>query len=87
MQPGEFASKESVTIKGPKGEIKKVRVLGPVRKATQVEISKTDSFMLGISVPVRISGDTKNSASITVISPNGLIEIKEGCIIAKGMFI
>jgi len=83
MQPGEFASKESVTIKGPKGEIKKVRVLGPVRKATQVEISKTDSFMLGISVPVRISGDTKNSAPITLIGPNGLIEIKEGCIIAK----
>ena len=83
MQPGEFASKESVTIKGPKGEIKKVRVLGPVRKATQVEISRTDSFMLGISVPIRISGDTKNSAPISVTGPNGLIEIKEGCVIAK----
>lgn len=83
MQPGEFASKESVIIKGPKGEIKKVRVLGPVRKATQVEISKTDSFMLGISVPVRISGDTKNSAPLSITGPNGLIEIKEGCIAAK----
>jgi len=83
MQPGEFASKDSITIKGPKSEIKKVRVLGPVRKATQVEISKTDSFMLGLNVPLKISGDTKNTSPISIIGPNGLIEIKEGCIVAK----
>ncbi|MEW6556641.1 MAG: phosphate propanoyltransferase [Elusimicrobiota bacterium] len=83
MQPGEFASKESVSIKGPKNEIKNVRVLGPVRKFTQIEISKTDTFILGVNAPLRVSGDIKNSAPITVISPNGLIELKEGCIVAK----
>ncbi|MFH0948547.1 MAG: phosphate propanoyltransferase [Elusimicrobiota bacterium] len=83
MQPGEFASKESVSIKGPKSEIKNVRVLGPIRKFTQVEISKTDTFILGINAPLRVSGDIKNSALITVIGTNGTVEIKEGCIVAK----
>ncbi|PKM92600.1 MAG: hypothetical protein CVU80_02520 [Elusimicrobia bacterium HGW-Elusimicrobia-4] len=83
MQPGEFASKETVMIKGIKGEIKNVRVLGPVRKATQIEISRTDSFTLGINAPLKVSGDTKNSAPISVTGPNGLIEIKESCVIAK----
>ncbi|MBN1385087.1 MAG: phosphate propanoyltransferase [Elusimicrobia bacterium] len=83
IQPGEFASKETVVIKGNKGEIKKVRVLGPIRKATQVEISRTDSFILGINAPLRISGDTKGSAPVTIIGPNGTVELKEGCIVAR----
>lgn len=83
MQPGEFASKETVAIRGAKGEIKNVRVLGPVRKATQVEVSRTDTFVLGITAPVKVSGDTANSAPITVISPHGTVGLKEGCIVAK----
>jgi putative phosphotransacetylase len=83
MQPGEFASKEIVVIKGPKNEIKNVRILGPIRKATQVEISKTDSFVLGVAAPVRASGDIKNSAPIVIVGLNGTVELKEGCIVAK----
>jgi len=83
MQPGEFASQEFVTIKGPKNEIKKVRVLGPVRKSTQVEISRTDSFVLGIDAPLRLSGDINDSAPITIIGPAGTVELKDGCIVAK----
>ncbi|MDI6641397.1 MAG: phosphate propanoyltransferase [Elusimicrobiota bacterium] len=83
MQPGEFASKEFVTIKGPKGEIKNVRVLGPIRKFTQVEISKTDTYLLGVDAPLRLSGDIKNSAPITVIGSAGTINLQEGCIVAK----
>lgn len=83
IQPGEFASKESVTIKGPKNEIKNVRVLGPVRKITQIEISKTDTFILAINAPLRVSGDIKSSAPITVIGPISTIVINEGCIVAK----
>ncbi|HAX61282.1 MAG TPA: hypothetical protein DCX95_01805 [Elusimicrobia bacterium] len=83
MQPGEFASKETVTIKGAKSEIKNVRVLGPIRKATQIEISRTDSFTLGVNAPLRISGDTAGSAPLTITGPAGAIELKEGCIVAK----
>ena len=60
-QPGQFASLEKVTIKTEKDEISNVRILGPVRNYTQVEISKTDAFKLGINPPVRTSGDLKNS--------------------------
>jgi len=83
MQPGEHACKETVTIKGAKGEIKNVRVLGPLRKATQVEVSLTDSFVLGLTVPLRVSGDILGSAPITVIGPAGSVELKQGCIAAK----
>ncbi|OGS45763.1 MAG: hypothetical protein A2539_07970 [Elusimicrobia bacterium RIFOXYD2_FULL_34_15] len=83
MQPGEFASKDTVTIKGSKGEIKNVRVLGPLRKATQVEISKTDTYILGVNAPVKLSGDLAGSAPITIFGPKGTIELKAGCIIAK----
>lgn len=81
-QPGQFASKETVTILTEKGSIQNVRVLGPIRPYTQVEISKTDAYKLGINPPVRDSGDIKGSAPISVIGPNGRIDLEEGCILA-----
>lgn len=81
-QPGQYACNEKVTIKTEKNKIDNVRVLGPVRNYTQVEISKTDSFVLGLNPPVRDSGDIDNSESITIVGPNGEVTIKEGCIIA-----
>lgn len=80
-QLGQFASEEKVTIKTDKGELS-LRVLGPVRTYTQAEISKTDSFKLGINPPVRNSGDVKGSKVVTIIGPSGIIENKECCIIA-----
>ncbi len=82
-QPGQFASEETVNLIGPKGKINKVRVLGPVRAATQIEISKTDSFVLGINPPVRDSGSVTGSAAIILEGPNGTVELKEGVIIAQ----
>lgn len=81
-QPGQFASTALVCLKTEKGIIDKVRVLGPVRKYTQVEISKTDAYKLGLNPPVRNSGDLVNSEGITLIGPNGEVTIEEGCIIA-----
>jgi putative phosphotransacetylase len=83
-QPGQYACKECLTIVGPSlRPIEKVRVLGPVRKASQVEISRTDSFVLKVKPPVRESGDIKGSAPVTIIGPKGIVELKEGCIIAN----
>ena len=81
-QPGQFACQEQLTVVGPKGELKKVRVLGPERKATQVEIALTDSFALGIRPPVRMSGKTAGTPGCTLVGPNGSITIKEGVIVA-----
>ena len=82
-QPGQFAAEELVNLIGPKNSISRVRILGPVRSATQVEISRTDSFMLGVSAPVRDSGDLKGSAGIIIEGPMGRIELKEGVILAQ----
>ena len=83
-QPGQFARKETLTIVGPSlRPIENVRVLGPVRKASQVEISRTDSFTLKVKPPVRESGDIAGSAPITIIGPKGVVQLKEGCIIAN----
>lgn len=81
-QPGQFASTALVTLKTEKGAIENVRVLGPLRNYTQVEISKTDAYKLGLNPPVRNSGDLDNSESITLVGPNGEITIDNGCIIA-----
>jgi propanediol utilization protein len=81
-QPGQFVCGETVTLKGPKGAIGKVRVLGPERKQTQAEISQSDSIKLGVNAPLRESGDLADSAPITVIGPKGLLELGEGAIIA-----
>ena len=83
-QPGQYACKEQLTIIGPSlRPIEGVRVLGPVRKASQVEISRTDSFVLKVKPPVRESGDIKASAPITIVGPKGTVTLKEGCIIAN----
>lgn len=80
-QPGQYACNEQVTLKGPKSSIERVRILGPERGKTQVEISKTDSYTLGINPPVRNSGDLDGAAEITIIGPCGQIT-KEAAIIA-----
>jgi len=72
-----------VTIVGPKGSIENVRILGPERKDTQIEISLTDAFKLGIMPPVRDSGDIEGTPGITIIGPNGKLEKEKGVIIAK----
>lgn len=83
-QPGQFACKEQLTIVGPSlRPIEGVRVLGPIRKASQVEISRTDSFTLKVKPPVRESGDIAGSAPITIIGPKGTVTLSEGCIIAN----
>ena len=83
VQIGEFASSSKVTIKTEKSEIDNVRVLGPFRNYTQVEISKTDAYKLGLNPPVRDSGDLKKSESITIIGPKGSKFIQNCCIIAN----
>ncbi len=83
-QPGQYACKETLTIVGPSlRPIENVRVLGPLRKASQVEISRTDSFTLKVKPPVRESGSLAGSAPITIIGPKGVVSLKEGCIIAN----
>ena len=82
VQPGEFASNSVVTIKTDKSEIGNVRVLGPLRSYTQVEISRTDAFKLGVNPPVRDSGDLAGSESVTLVGPNGSVVLSEGCILA-----
>ena len=81
-QPGQYACQETVIVRGPKGEFKKVRVLGPLRPETQLEISKTDSFTLGVSTPVRESGDLKNTPGIEIIGPAGSVKKDQGVIVA-----
>lgn len=81
-QPGQFLSEERVTIIGKKGKKERTAILGPVRPETQVELSKSDCVELGVTAPVRESGDVKNSGSITIQGPCGQITINEGAIIA-----
>ena len=83
-QPGQYACKEQLTIIGPSMRpIEGVRVLGPIRKQSQVEISVTDSFVLKVKPPVRESGSLAGSAPITIIGPKGIVTLSEGCIIAN----
>lgn len=81
IQPGQYACKETVTLRGPKGEIKKVRLIGPFRSYNQVELSRTDCIVLGIDAPVRDSGNVKGSAPITLMGPAGELNLPEGAII------
>ncbi|BBE30826.1 phosphate propanoyltransferase [Tepiditoga spiralis] len=82
-QPGQYAAEEVVTLVGPKGKMERVRVLGPVRKETQVEISKTDAFKLGVNPPVRDSGDLDGTPGIKIVGPKGEVELEKGLILAK----
>ena len=82
-QPGQYLAKERVTVAGPKGEFHNVAVLGPERKAAQVEISLTDGRTLGIAPPVRLSGDVKNSPGCVLWGSNGRVELTEGVICAQ----
>lgn len=82
-QPGQFLAKERLTVAGPKGEFRQVAVLGPERKAAQVEISLTDGRQLGLTPPVRLSGDVENSPGCRLIGPEGEITISQGVICAQ----
>ncbi len=83
LMGGQFASNEKVTLVGLKlRAIENVRILGPVRKASQVEISATDAIKLGIKAPIRESGDIAGSAPIALVGPQGALYLKEGCIVA-----
>jgi Propanediol utilization protein len=84
LMGGQFASNELVTIVGLKlRAIENVRVLGPVRSKSQLEIAATDAMRLGVKAPIRESGNIAGSAAIAVVGPKGAIYLKEGCIIAK----
>lgn len=83
-QPGQFACEERVTIVGPKKTLPNVSILGPVRPATQVELSATDARSIGIgNAPIRESGDVSGSAGCKIVGPCGEVEIEEGVIVAK----
>ncbi len=81
-QPGQFASEQRVSLIGPRGRIERVRVLGPLRPACQVEVSRTDEFKLGVDAPIRRSGKVKASAPITLEGPYGKLHLEEGLICA-----
>ena len=82
-QPGQFACEERVSIVGAKNKIDRVIVLGPERKASQVEVSLTDARTLGVVAPVRESGDVANSGACKLVGPCGEVELSEGVIVAK----
>lgn len=81
-QPGQFAAAETVAIIGPKGKFDKVRILGPARGNTQLEVSRTDAFTLGLNPPVRESGHIEGTPGCKIIGPAGEIEIQKGVIVA-----
>lgn len=81
-QPGQYACEEKVTLVGPKGELK-ATILGPVRKASQVELSLTDARSLGVEATIRESGDIKGTKGIKIVGPCGEVELEEGVIAAK----
>ena len=82
-QPGQFACEERVTLVGPKKSIPNVIILGPARKATQVEVSFTDARTLGVTAPVRESGDIAGSGACKIVGPAGEVDLTEGVIVAK----
>lgn len=84
LMGGQFAAQECVTLVGTKlRAIENVRILGPERKSSQVEVARTDAIRLGINAPVRESGNTRSSAPISIVGPNGVVYLDEGCIVAK----
>lgn len=81
-QPGQFACEECLDVIGPKGELKRVRILGPERSATQIELAQTDCRTIGVNAPVRSSGDTKDTPGVTLRGPLGELTVPEGVIVA-----
>lgn len=81
-QPGQYAANEKVDVVGPKGTLKGIRILGPTRKETQIEVSVTDSFVLGVTPPVRDSGHLEDSPGSKIIGPKGEVTIDKGIIAA-----
>ncbi|GAA0076532.1 phosphate propanoyltransferase [Clostridium sp. CTA-5] len=82
-QPGQYACKETLTICGPKGAIEKVRILGPVRSKSQVEVLAGDCFSLGVAPHTRLSGNLSKTPGITLIGPKGSVQLQEGLIVAQ----
>lgn len=82
-QKGQFAARETLSVAGPKGMLKDVRILGPARGATQVELSRTDGFQIGIHPPLRLSGDIADTPGIVLYGPQGMLAIEAGVIVAK----
>ncbi len=82
-QPGQYASEERVDVVGPKKTIAGVSILGPVRKASQVELSLTDARSIGVTAPVRESGDIAGSGACKLVGPKGEVELSQGVIAAK----
>ncbi len=80
-QPGQWAAKERVALVGPKNRIERVAILGPTRKRNQIEVSRTDSFALGVQPPVRDSGKLDGTPSITIVGPAGEVTT-DGLILA-----
>ncbi|QIB70713.1 phosphate propanoyltransferase [Aminipila butyrica] len=81
-QPGQYASKEVVTLKGPKGQQENVRVLGPLRAQTQIEISTNDTYVLGVKAPIRESGKLEGTPGLEIIGPMGTVKKEQGLIVA-----
>jgi len=81
-QPSDFACQETVDIQIDFKKIEKVRIVGPLREQTQIEISKTDAVFLGVNPPIRLSGDLSDSCGIKLIGPNGEVDLEKGLIIA-----
>lgn len=82
-QPGQYAAEETLTLRGPKGEIKRVRVLGPLRATCQVEITVSDGYRLGVEAPVRDSGDLEGTPGLQLIGPEGSLTLEKGVIVAS----
>ena len=82
-QPGQFASEERVDVVGPKKTLSRVSILGPIRPATQIELSLTDARSIGVDAPIRESGDVAGSGACKLVGPCGEVEVKEGVIAAK----
>lgn len=82
-QPGQYGAKETVALVGTRGSIKGVRIMAPLRKLSQVEISRTDAYVLGLNPPIRDSGDIEYSSPIILEGPEGTMQLSEGAIIAK----
>lgn len=82
-QPGQFASEEKVQVIGPKGSFPGIRVLGPLRKDTQLELALTDCRQIGIDAPIRESGNVKGTPGCRLVGPKGEVELEYGVIVAK----